>query len=179
LSNRGRAPGAASGKPAAPKPKAATAAAPSKTAQKQKAALMGLADMVGPPVVALAQRDWFLKRFGEKNSMGLAGNAVIFQSFAPHLADGAIQWSQSRPGILAWLDTVEDNAPAFTFIVAAAQMTKAMVSNMLAPDPRLAQAGVTMARIRAAQMAAEIEAQARAMGISDDMPREHPKAQAA
>lgn len=129
-------------------------------------ALVGLADMVTMPLVGAAHSPIVAKRLGERQAAALAGDAVIVQSFAPHLADALITLSETKPGVLAFLDTMEEKAPYFMLAQVGVQMTKALISNHMEPDPRLAAAGTTMAQMRTAQLADEIERQAAAMGVA-------------
>jgi hypothetical protein len=166
----------AGGRPAADTVPAAAAAAgePPKlkpldeVGKKRVAALVDGADMLAVGAVALAQWEPAIKRVGERHAMGIAGNAVILQQFAPGLAEGVVRWAETKPGMLGWLDGMQENTPALMLALTAGQMVKAMVQQQLSPDIRLARAGVLMGRIRAVQLAQQIEDQAKAMGITID-----------
>lgn len=161
ISNRGAKPGQRGNGS-----KKAVAAAASETDKKRKAMLESLADMlIVTPLAGASMSPFLAKRLGERQTNALAGDAVIVSSFAPHLADGLIVLGQSKPGALAWLDTVEEKAPYLMLAQVGVQMTKAFISNHLNPDERLANAGRTLVAMRAAQMAEEIERQAEELGI--------------
>ena len=146
--------------------KKAISAASSNTDKKRKEMLVGLADMLLVTPLAGASLSPFLnKRLGERHANALAGDAVIVSSFAPHLADGLIVLGASKPGALAWLDTVEEKAPYLMLMQVGLQMTKAFVGNHMNPDERLANAGRTLASMKAAEMAEEIERQAAELGV--------------
>jgi hypothetical protein len=52
---------------------------------------------------------------------------VILSHFSPAIADGLIVLSQSAsPGVLAWLDQVEDKAPYLMLAQVGVQVTKAL-----------------------------------------------------
>jgi hypothetical protein len=73
---------------------------------------------------------------------------------------------QSKPGLLKWLDQVEDKAPYLLLANLGIQIGRAIVSNHMDPNPRLAKAGRLQAAMRAEQFAMYIEAQAAEMGVS-------------
>lgn len=169
LSRRGAGPGQQgnSGSASAPRPKGLTQ---TKTDQRRKEMLVALADMaIVTPLVGLSASPIAVKKLSAHQRDAFAGDAVIISSFAPHFADGLIVLGQSKPGALAWMDGVEDKAPYFMLAQVGIQMTKAIIGNHLHPDPRLAESGRLLARMRAAQMAQAIEEEARAMGIPTEM----------
>lgn len=158
--------------------KKAISAAASNTDKKRKEMLVGLADMlIVTPLAGASLSPFLTKRLGERHTDALAGDAVIVSSFAPHLADGLIVLGQSKPGALAWLDTVEEKAPYLMLMQVGLQMTKAFVGNHMNPDARLANAGRTLASMKAAEMAEEIERQAAELGVPTGV--DHGSAQAA
>lgn len=163
ISNRGAKPGQrGNGK----KPGAAV----SKTDEKRKEMLVALADMfLVTPLAGASLSPFLAKRLGERQTNALAGDAVIVSTFAPSAADGLIVLSQSKPGALAWLDTVEEKAPYLLLAQVGVQMTKAIIGNHMNPDARLANAGRTLASMKAAQMAEEIERQAAELGVPTEM----------
>lgn len=140
--------------------------APAKRSDQQtREMLVSLADMVTMPLAGAAASPVVRAKIGERQSMALSGDAVIVQNYAPHLADGLIALSQTKPGVLAWMDTMEEKAPYFMLAQVGVQMAKAIIGNHISPDARLANAGQTLAAIRGAQMAEEIERQAQAAGV--------------
>jgi hypothetical protein len=173
LSNRGR-----TAKMAAPGPSATKGStASAKKAREQREGLLALADAVLSPAMAATSSPAFAKKAGKKRADGIAGSLVILDGFLPSYADWVVQLSQTKPGMLAWMDRIEDNAPYFQGAVITAQLVKALAGNIANPDPRLAEAARLKAQIRNAQMADAIEQQAAAMGISltpePDEIREH------
>lgn len=172
-SNRGARPGQRANGNARGKTKARNPGAPASSAtnKRRKETLVGLAEMlVVTPLAGLSASPQIAKRIGESHTDALAGDAVIVAHFMPSVADGLIMLSESKPGVLSWLDTVEDKAPYLMLAQVGLQVAKALVENHAAPNPSLAAAGRTMVQIRLAQMAAQIEEEARAMGIPTEVP---------
>jgi hypothetical protein len=166
LSNRGAKPGQRGngGKVSSKKP-----IAQSTTDAKRKEMLLGLADMlIITPLAGISASPVLAKKLGERQTDALAGDAVIVSYFAPSLADSLIVLAQSKPSALSWLDTVEEKAPYLMLMQVGVQMTKAFLGNHLNPDPKLAESGRTLARLKVAQMAQDIEDEASAMGIPTD-----------
>lgn len=162
LSNRGR-----TAKKAPPGPSATKGSgAAAKKARDQRDGLVQLADAILSPAMAATSTEAFARKVGTKRAQGLAGSLVIVDGFVPAYADWLVQLSQSKPGILAWMDRLEDNAPYFHGAVITAQLVKALAGNLMSPDPRLAEAARLKAQLRNAQMAEAIEREAAAMGIS-------------
>jgi len=138
-------------------------------AAKQRAALLGLADMVLTPVAGAAATPVVRARLGERHAMALSGDVVILQSATPQIVDQVVALAEQRPGMLAWLDTLENQAPVMGLVMTGLQVAKAIVQNHMQPDARLAAAGQTLVRVRAAQIAEEIERQARDLGVDVPM----------
>jgi len=129
--------------------------------------------MIISPLTAASMTPGLSKKIGKAQCDALAGDAVILTEYMPKLAEGLIVLSQSKPGALAWLDQVEDKAPYLLLLNVGVQVGKALVSNHMNPNPRLAHAGRLQGAIRSLQLAEMIEAQAAEMGISigsDDEP---------
>jgi len=122
--------------------------------------------MLVSPLAAASFSPVVAKKFGQRQADALAGDAVILTQYLPGLADGLIVLSQSKPGALAWLDQVEEKAPYLLLANVGIQVAKALVSNHMDPNPRLASAGRLQAAMRAEQLAQAIEAQAAEMGIT-------------
>jgi len=149
------------------KAKAATKA--NEVDQRRKELLVSLTDMfVSTPLAGASLSPALRKRIGDKHTGALAGDAVILSTFMPHVADGLVVLSQSKPSVMSWLDSVEEKAPYLMLAQVGMQMTKAFISNHLNPDERLANAGRLAAQMRVAKMAQDIEDEARAMGVSVD-----------
>lgn len=141
--------------------------ASSPTDAQRKEQLLAIGDMtIIAPLAAASFSPFIANRFGQKQTDALAGDAVILTQFMPQLADGLIVLAQSKPGALAWLDQVEDKAPYLLLANVGIQVAKALVSNHMDPNPRLAKAGRLQAAMRAEQLAAYIEAQASEMGVT-------------
>lgn len=174
LSNRGRVPkqGAKKAGPAVTQGSSAGA----KRAREQRDGLVQLADALMSPVMATMSNPAVARKIGEQRAAGLAGSLLIVEGYVPAYADWLVSMSATKPGMLAWMDRLEDNAPYFQGAIITAQLVKAVASNMVNPDPRLAQAAKLKAQIRAAQMAEAIEAEAARMGISlePEPARQHP-----
>ncbi len=171
-SNRGAAPGQrGNGGPTVAETGAGGPPVMSKVDKQRRSALLGLLEScVTLPLVGAAMSPWVERRIGQKQAMAVAGDAVIIATYAPALADGLVMAAQAKPALLSWLDTIEDKAPFIMLAQAGLQVAKALVGNHVEPDPRLAQAGVTLARVRALQFAAQIEQEAAAMGIPTSVP---------
>jgi hypothetical protein len=120
------------------------------------------------PLAALSISPPIVKRFGQVQADALAGDAVILNQFMPHLADGLIVLSQSKPGALAWLDQVEEKAPYLLLASVGVQLAKAIIGNHMHPNPKLAEAGRLQAAMNQQAMISAIEAEAEAMGINVD-----------
>lgn len=168
LSNRGAKPGGNR-----PKGRGSRAARPGKTIntsdKQRRDTLIGLADMlVITPLSGLSASPQVATRFGKKHADAFAGDAVIIQQHIEPLADAMIELSHTKPGLLSWLDNVEQNAPWIPLAMVGLQMTKAFVENHTNPNPDLVVAGRLMARTKQAQMIAMIHEQAREMGINPD-----------
>lgn len=176
LSNRGRQTKKAPAGPSAVKGSGAAA----KRARDQRDGLLQLADAVLSPAMAGVSSEGFAKRVGAKKAAGLAGGLVILDGYIPAYADWIVQLAQTKPGMLAWMDRLEDNAPYLQGAIITAQLVKALAGNFMSPDPRLAEAARLKAQIRNMQMAAAIEEEAAKMGISlvpepgPEPAREHP-----
>lgn len=174
LNNRGRRAKAAPTGPAATKGSGASA----KKARDQRDGLLQLADALLSPAMAGASTHAFVKKVGAKRASGIAGSLVILDGYMPAYAEWVVGLAQTKPGMLAWMDRLEENTPYLQGALITAQMVKALAGNMINPDPRLAEAARMKVAIRNAQMASAIEEEAARMGIRlepEDGPREHPQ----
>lgn len=172
-SNRGARPGQRGngGRSRPPRPGAKSTNA---TDAQRKAALCQLGEMgITAPLAALSASPLIITRFGKDQADALAGDAVILNQYMPHLAEGLIVLSQSKPATLAWLDTVEEKAPFLLLASVGIQLAKALIGNHMNPDPRLANAGRLQAQMSARAMADAIEQEAARMGLNVD-PDEEP-----
>lgn len=163
-SNRGARPGQrrAGSRPKGP----AKVTRHSATDEQRKAALCQLGEMaITGPLVALSVAPPVVSRFGQGQADAFAGDAVILTQYMPHLADGLIVLSQSKPAALAWLDTVEEKAPFLLLASVGVQLVKALANNHMNPNPNLAAAGRLQAQMNQEMMIREIERQAAEMGI--------------
>jgi len=167
LSNRGARPGQRGNGNRARARRRPGAKASSPTDVQRKEQLIALGEMgIIAPLAAASFSPFVVNRFGQKQADALAGDAVILTQFLPGLADGLIVLAQSKPGALAWLDQVEDKAPYLLLANVGIQVAKALISNHMDPNPRLAKSGRLQAAMRAEMLAAAIEQQAAEMGIS-------------
>jgi hypothetical protein len=162
LSNRGRTAKKPPPGPAATKGNSAAA----RRAQSQRDGLLQLADALVSPAMAATSSEAFAQKVGRRRADGIAGSLVIVDGFLPSYADWIVQLSSTKPGMLAWMDRLEEGAPYLQGAVITAQLVKALAGNMANPDPRLAEAARLKAQMRNAQMADAIEEEARKMGIS-------------
>ena len=167
-SNRGARPGQrGNGNRARRTPGRPAAKSPSDKVRKEQLIALGEMGIISP-LAAASFSPVVTKKFGQKQADALAGDAVILTQYLPHIADGLIVLSQSKPGALAWLDQVEDKAPYLLLANVGVQVAKALISNHMDPNPRLANAGRLQAAMRAEQLAQAIEQQAAEMGIRID-----------
>jgi hypothetical protein len=165
-SNRGARPGQrGNGNRARRTPGRPAAKSPSDKVRKEQLCALGEM-MIVTPLATASMTPGVAKKLGQKQADALAGDAVILTEALPQLADGLIVLSQSKPGALAWLDQVEDKAPYLLLANVGIQVAKALISNHMDPNPRLAKAGRLQAAVRTMQLAEAIEQQAAEMGIS-------------
>ena len=162
LSKRGRTAKASAAGPSATKGRSASA----QRARDQRDGLLQLADALISPAMAAVSNEGVAKRLGERRAAGLAGSLVILDGFVPAYVDQVVALSQTKPGMLAWMDRLEDSAPYMGLAIVTAQMVKAIATNMMQPDARLAEAARLKAKVRAAQMAQAVEEEARRQGVS-------------
>lgn len=174
LSNRGRSPKKKTTGPAATQGNSAGA----RKAKEQRDGLVALADAILSPAMATMSNPSVARKVGEKRAQGVAGSLLIVEGYVPAYADWIVALSTTKPGLLSWMDKMEDSAPYIQGAIITAQLVKAVASNMVNPDPRLAEAAKLKARIRAAQMAEAVEEEARRMGVSlmpePEPVRQHP-----
>lgn len=166
LSNRGRTAKAGGAQKAAGPSATKGRSAGAQKAREQRDGLVQLADALLSPAMAATTAPGFAKKVGQQRADGIAGALVIVDGYVPAYADWLVQLSQTKPGMLAWMDKMEDKAPYLQGMILFAQMGKAVAGQIMAPDRRLAEAARLKASIRNQQMAAAIEAEAAAMGIS-------------
>lgn len=169
-SNRGARPGQKQGSTS----KARTKTSPTTTSatdKQRKTALLSLAEMfVLIPLAGASVAPPVIKAIGPVHADALAGNALILKHYSEPLADSLIVLSQAKPGMLAWLDTLEEKAPYLMLLKVGAEITKALVSNHMNPNPQLNEAGRQMATMSVMKMAAEIQQEADEMGLSMPAP---------
>lgn len=162
-SNRGARPGAFGGGSSSSTSKA------SKTDAKRVEGLVMLAEVFVCMPLAAASTNRFVKRYlGEKHTDALAGDALILSMHAQGTAEGLVEYAQDHPGWLSWMDGVEDKATSLKLLYHLGMMGKAMAMNHLAPDPRTAEAGRNMARVRTVQAAQQAQAEAARYGLGDE-----------
>lgn len=162
--------GASKGSRGGTKAKPAAASGGSKVDARRRETLLSLVDMLlVTPLAAASQAPLVKSRLGPRHAAAMSGDAVILAHYAPPTADALIVLSQTKPGILAWMDKVEDQAPYLMLAQIGAQVAKALVDNHMRPNEDLNRAGLNMVRMRAAQMADEINRQAEEMGVAVDV----------
>ena len=169
-SNRGARPGSGGrgGVKRPARPRAATKMG-NRTDKQRVDTLVSLIDMtLVTPLAGLSVSPGISKRFGDKHSKAFAGDAVILSHFSPGVAEGLVVLSQTKPGVLAWMDQVEEKAPYLMLANVGLQMVKALVENHLHPSEDLARAGGLMLQMKLSQMADAIEKEAAAAGVFAD-----------
>lgn len=167
--NRGRRPGSTNTSSGHAKTTGKRKTSQSEHDQQRKAALLQLSNMfIETPLAAASSSTMLEKRIGEKQADALAGDAIIWNYFAPSLADSAIAYSQQKPGVLSWMDGIEEKAPLLMIGQVLIQLTKAIIGNHTDPNPEVAKAGRRLARLNVAKMAQAINDEAAAMGIPTD-----------
>jgi len=135
---------------------------------QRREALLSLTEMfVVMPLAAMSAAPPIKTRLG-KHADALGGDAVIISHYSPAVADSLIVLSQTKPGVLTWLDRMDEKAPYLMLANVGIQITKALVSNHMNPNPDLNAAGRTLAASRAAQMVETINAEAAANGIQPE-----------
>jgi hypothetical protein len=128
---------------------------------ERKGMLCELADMyIVAPLATMSMVPAVGRYIGANQQDALAGDALILNHFAPQIADGLILMSRTKPKTLAWMDRVEENAPMLVLASAILQAGKAFVQNHLSPDPQLATAGRSLARLKMQEYAMRINEQA-------------------
>jgi hypothetical protein len=129
--------------------------------QERKEMLCELSDMVlVTPLASASMVPWIHTRIGAQQADALAGDALILNHFAPMLADGLLILAKTKPRALSWLDKVEENAPFLLLTNALIQVAKAVAANHINPDPRMAEAGRSLAAMRMARVAEKVQQEA-------------------
>lgn len=123
------------------------------------------ANLIETPLIALSVAPPVVSKMGVSQADALAGDAYLLHQFAPHIFDGLNLYAQTRPKALSWMDKAAENAPLLHLALVGVQFTKALVSNHMAPDPRMAKAGRLMMQLHMAEMAQATEDAAREAGI--------------
>lgn len=166
ISNRGRT-AKAPAKKATPNTRAGRTPA-KRSHQQTRSQLVELVGMVTTPLAAAGYSPQVRDKLGPERAMALAGSAVIIDAHAEPAADALIQLAQSKPGVLAWMDKVEDKAPYLALMQVGFSLGRALVGNFMHPSPELAEAGRKMVEIRAARMAAAIQEEYVGLGLVPD-----------
>lgn len=162
VSNRGRKSGGSTGV-SSPRRTTAKSKKGRSDAQRREM-LLELTDMwITTPLAALSKSDAIAKRIGAKQADALAADALILDTYKEGVANGLIYLSQTKPGVLAWMDTVEEKAPWMMLAMVGVQIAQAVVTNHMNPDPRLAEAGREMATKKAERFAQAVEAETEMM----------------
>lgn len=125
-------------------------------------------NLIEVPLIGLSVAPPVVTKIGANHANALAGDAYLIHQFAPHIFDGLNMLSQTKPKVLSWMDKAQENAPLLHLALVGIQMTKAVVSNHMTPNPQLANAGRMMMQMQFAEMAQATEDAARAAGINVD-----------
>jgi len=144
ISNRGRKAGGST--PSAPR--ARTTGGRSKTSNAERAGMLAtMIDMFAVlPLAGASKSDGVAKRIGPKHAEALAGDAAIISHYRDPLVNGVMILAQSKPGVLAWMDSMEEKAPWLILAKVGIEMGNAIVRNHLTPDERLAEQGMETAQ---------------------------------
>jgi hypothetical protein len=156
------------GRTASSKPKVGAAPKLTRTSNltdMQRKGMLGELAMtyVVAPLATLSRVPFLKSRIGEKQTDAFAGDAFIVGQYAEPIIDGVIMMSKTRPGLLSWMDKLEENAPMLVLASAVLQAAKALAENHIRPNPAFANAGRNMAMMHMQQMADEINKQAEQM----------------
>jgi len=140
------------------------------TDNQRKNLLLELADtLFVTPLAGASRSSAVARRIGQKQADALAADAFVVDHFAPGVADGVIVAAQANPGLLSWMDTIEEKAPYLLLAQVGVQMTKAIVANHTRPDPQMVRAGRAKAGLNLKRKMDAIEAEAQAAGIQYDL----------
>jgi hypothetical protein len=125
-------------------------------------------NLIEAPLIGLSVAPPIVSKFGEDQANAFAGDAYLIHQFAPHIFDGLNMLAQTKPKVLSWMDKAQENAPLLHLALVGVQFSKAVISNHMNPDPRLANAGRYTMQMQFAEMAAATEQAAREAGIDVD-----------
>lgn len=163
-SNRGARPGQRGNKNGTMRSSAPTRTGSNLSDQDRKGMLTELADMfITGPLASASQVPFIAKYIGPRQTDALAGDAFIISQYLPAMADGAILMAKTKPGLLAWLDKLENAAPQIILASAVLEAGKAVIANHFNPNPRVAAAGRHLAAIKIARMAERVNEEAARM----------------
>lgn len=129
-SNRGARPGQKGNSSGKSAPKGMKAPTSSRNDAARKTALLQMVDaLVVVPLVGASVAPMIVKQVGEKQAVAMAADAYDIHQHMPAIADGLVVLSQTKPGVLSWLDSAEENAPYLALMVAGVQLGMAIVGN--------------------------------------------------
>lgn len=143
ISNRGRKAGSAG--PSAPRARSTSSR---KSSPQQHAGMLAtmIDMMVVVPLAGASKSDAVVKRIGAKHTEALAGDAAIISHYRDPLINGVMILAQAKPGVLAWMDTMEEKAPWLILAKVGADIATAIVKNHMEPNEQLAEAGMATAQ---------------------------------
>ena len=161
-SNRGARPGQRGNGNSAGKRRATTASLSTSnlTDVERKGMLCELGDMLLVNPLATASQVPVVQAKIGRHADALAGDAFILSQYLPSIADGLLMMAKAKPGVLSWLDKIEENAPYVLITQALIGVGKAIADNHLRPNPELAKAGRSLAALKMAAMADAVNQQA-------------------
>jgi len=159
LSNRGRPSGGT-----APAPKKKSAGGGGRSSSKRSrtdtvSQLVELSSMLTTPMVGAADSPGVRKKIGERRALGVMGLAVLIDAHAEPAAEAVYVMSQTKPGLLAWMDKVEDKAGLLMLAQVGVSFARAAVQNFMQPSEELAQAARDMVAAKAQRYAAAVQEQ--------------------
>lgn len=144
-------------------------AAPRRSAtdsQRRKMLVELTGNFIEMPLIALSSAPPVVSRLGQRHADALALDAYVIGQAAEPLAEALVVLSQSKPGVLSWLDTAEEKAPYLQLMMVGISIAKAFVSNHTAPNASEMAAQVRQAaQVKAQGMMEDIERQAETAGV--------------
>lgn len=145
ISNRGRKVGSAG--PGTPRPRTSKSGKRRSSTADQASMLATIIDMmVVVPLAGASNSELVAKRIGPKHTAALAGDAAIINHYRDPLINGVMILAQAKPGVLAWMDTMEEKAPWLILAKVGADIATAIVKNHMSPDEELAEQGMETAQ---------------------------------
>jgi hypothetical protein len=143
ISNRGRKTG-----PGTPRARTNNSGKKRRSSSADQASMLAtiIDMMVVVPLAGASKSELVTKRIGPKHTAALAGDAAIINHYRDPLINGVMILAQAKPGVLAWMDTMEEKAPWLILAKVGADIATAIVKNHMSPDEQLAERGMETAQ---------------------------------